>query len=82
MIFKCDVLAIALLRIKIFLLAFRQNYLKILKNTSIPCQFLLSNSSQKNPPKKSSQKNPPKKFLQKIPPKKPTKILPKNPKDC
>ena len=41
-IFKCDVLAIALLRIKIFLpsfffLPFRQNHLKILTKTSIPC---------------------------------------------
>ena len=38
--FKCDVLAIALLRIKILLPSFlplRQNYLKILTKTSIPC---------------------------------------------
>ena len=83
MIFKCDMLALALLRIQIrppSSSALRQNYPKILTKTSIPCKFLLSNSSQTIPSKKSSQKKPPKKILpkhfsQKIPP---NKFLQKN----
>ena len=64
-IFKCDMLALALLRTEIFfLLALRQN---LDKNQNLDKQIILpKNSSQKFLPKNSSPKNPPKKF-QKFP---------------
>ena len=69
---------VALLRIKNSSRALRQNYPKILTKTSIPWQFPLSNSSQKNPPKKILPKNPQKKSSQKI--MKNSQKIPKNSK--
>ena len=54
---------VALLRIKIFFLCIEITQ-KFDKNSPIPCYFLLSNSSQKNPPKNFLPKIPPK--IQKI----------------